>query len=141
VRQRNVLVFVTAAMTVASEILPIFLSNVPFALTQTYDTYVVSTRVSLGILATMVLVLGASLFVRWPHMPVDPRTIAGAAYYVAESGVLDAMENRELTTVEKAERDRRVEALGLRYSFGEVVDRSGRRRVAVEAAGADEAQD
>lgn len=33
------------------------------------------------ILSTMILVLLGSFLVKWPELPIDPSTIAGAMYY------------------------------------------------------------
>ncbi|KAI1636214.1 hypothetical protein F4809DRAFT_663063 [Biscogniauxia mediterranea] len=75
----------------------------------------------------MILVVACSFFVRWPHrMPVDPSTIAGAMYYVCDSYMLDSLSG--LSVLEKKERDRRVNAMGLRYEFGEMRGVSGRER-------------
>jgi len=71
---------------IAELLLPALLANVPYALTQTYSGHVGSMAASLAILGAMVIVLVASLvFSRWPHLPADPRTLAGSIYYVARS--------------------------------------------------------
>jgi len=132
-RQRNLLFLATALMAVAAELLPILLANVPFALTLTLATAEACTRAALAVLAAMVLLLVASLFVRWPHMPVDPRTVAGAAYYVAGSGMLRELAGRGLSTLERRERDRLVEEMGRRYVYQRVKSSSGRSRVVVDS--------
>ncbi len=133
VRQCNVLLFVTAFTTVASEFLPILLSNIPYALTQTEETHVVCTYVSLAIMAVMVLVLAVSMFIRWPHMPVDPRTLAGAAYYVADSATLlrDVIDCGPLT-LDRRQRAKHLADLDRRYFYGRVVSPSGRTRMAID---------
>lgn len=59
----------------------------------------------------MVLVIVVSFFVEWPHMPVDPSTIAGAMYYVCDSPILDKLEG--LSTLNRKERDHKVKELAL----------------------------
>ena len=75
----------------------------------------------MAVLSAMLAVLGWSLVVRWPHMPVDPRSIAGAAYYVAESREI------MLGGVHTAED-------GRRYFYGRVVGEGGRPRMIVDIA-------
>ena len=72
-------------MRLAAELLPPFLSNIPYALTLTWDTYLVSTYTSLAILGAMVLVPMLSMGVRWLHMLVDLTAVAGMMYYVVKS--------------------------------------------------------
>ena len=129
-RERNVFLLLVAVMTVASEFLPILLSNVPHTLTQNETTHVVCSRLSVAILALMVLVILGSLLIKWPHMPVDPRSIAGALYYVSGSTMLPDFEGiSRLTTQERA---RRVREMGKRYFYGDIYTPSGRRRTGVD---------
>jgi len=80
----------TAAVTILAKFLPILLSNSAYSLQLTYDSYIICSRMSMAILSLMVLFLLATLvFVRWPRLPVDPRTIAGMLYYVADSTLPD----------------------------------------------------
>jgi len=135
VRQRNGLLFAAALMAVAAEFLPILLSNIPYSLTLTLGTHITCTYASLVILAAMVLVLAMSMCVRWPHMPVDPRTIAGAAYYVADSAMLRDLAGCGLSMLDQRERDRRVAEMDRCYFYGRVVSSSGRPRMVVDDPG------
>jgi hypothetical protein len=74
----------------------------------------------------MVLIIILSFRVKWPHMPVDPSTIAGAMYYVCDSPLLEKLEG--LSTLERKERDGRVSELALLYEFGDMEGTSGSRR-------------
>ena len=130
-RRRSPLLLATALTAVAAELLPVLLANVPFTLTQTYLANVACTHASLAVLGAMVLVLAASLLARWPHMPVDPRSVAGAAYYVADSDMLRDMAG--LSTARRGEAERRVAELGRRYFYGRVVGSSGRARMVVDS--------
>ena len=80
----------------------------------------------------MVLVLLWSFFVRWPHMPVDPTTIAGAMYYVTDSYMLSNFQG--LSTLEREERDNGVANLGLKYEFGRMMGTSEKARLGVDFA-------
>lgn len=76
----------------------------------------------------MLLVMAASFFIRWPPMPVDPRSIAGALWYVCQSRMLDDFAG--LSEMSSREREKRVEEMGKRYYFGELV---GKERIGVDA--------
>ncbi|KAK0644615.1 hypothetical protein B0T16DRAFT_417988 [Cercophora newfieldiana] len=115
------LLFSASIMAGAAELLlPALLANVPFALTSTYDGHVGSTAGSLAILGSMVAVLVVTLiFSRWPHLPVDPRTLAGSIYYVSRSARLRAdLCGRRLALQSGASRDAEVEGLGRWYGYG-----------------------
>jgi hypothetical protein len=60
----------------------------------------------------MILVLSVSLFVREPYLPVEPSTIAGCLYYVADSRFLGERE------AEKEGKGGGVVNAGGRCSFG-----------------------
>ncbi len=150
VRQRNMLLLVVALMAAVAEVLlPALLANVPFVLTLTYDGHVDGTAGSMAILGVMVVVLLASLAVSWPHLPVDPRTLAGAIYYVAASPRLQE-DARRLAFLPQASRDAEVEKMGRLYGYGplalpddparmgvEVVDDESYRESSIGMRGAD----
>ncbi|EAQ87616.1 hypothetical protein CHGG_04235 [Chaetomium globosum CBS 148.51] len=119
VQQRHEFLILVAFTAILSEFMPIVLSNVPFRVTQTWMTSRVCTWMAVGILSLMWLVVVGTFFVRWPHMPVDPSTIAGAMYYVCDSWMLGSMEG--LSRLESEERDKRIAELGLRFQFGDIV--------------------
>ena len=134
------LLLLSAIMAVLAELLPVVLANIPYSLTQTLTTHNVCTYISLGILGSMVAVLGGSLFVRWPHMPVDPRTLAGAIYYVADSELLlnDVAEAAGQTTATQgtlAEMEQRLIKMDRRYYYGRVLGSNGKSRMVVDAVG------
>lgn len=80
----------------------------------------------------MVLVVVGSFFVSWPHMPVDPSTIAGAMYYVCDSWMLARFEG--LSMMKRRDRDWHVNEMNLRYEFGEIRGASGIVRIGVDAS-------
>jgi len=134
-KNRDFLLLSASIMAGLAELLlPTLLANIPFALTSTYPGHVGSTAASLSILGLMVAVLGASLiFTRWPHLPVDPRTLAGSIYYVSRSERLQAdLRGRRLALHSGKDRDAEVEGLGRRYGYGPEEGQGGERRMAVE---------
>lgn len=70
-------------MAVLSEFLPALLANVPYRVVQTSQTHAACVYLSASIIGLMIVVTCASFVVEWPHMPVDPSTLAGAMYYVS----------------------------------------------------------
>lgn len=78
-----------------ADFLPIFLSNIPYNMTQLYVVYVDCYYVSVAILSAMVALVVASFFVRWTKLPANPTTVAGAMYYVVDSNLLDELAERE----------------------------------------------
>ena len=136
-RRRDALLLAAAALALTAELLlPALLANVPYSLTQTYAGHAASTATALGVLGAMVLVLAASLVGggRWPHLPVDPRTLAGAVYYVSASPRLRAgVRGLGLALWGRARRDAEVEALGRRYVYGPLAGPGASSRMGVEA--------
>lgn len=74
-------------------------------------------------MSLMVLILLASFFVKWPDMPVEPSTIAGALYYLCDTSVINRFEG--LGTLDKKERDRTVTDMDLLYEFNERMTAAG----------------
>ncbi|KAI6091712.1 hypothetical protein F4821DRAFT_225422 [Hypoxylon rubiginosum] len=132
VRRRHGFLAVVALTSILSEFLTIFLSNIPFRITQTFLIHNICTWAAVGILCIMILVVAGSFFVTWPHMPVDPSTVAGAMYYVCDSWMLARFEG--LSTMKRKDRDWRVNEMGLKYEFGEITGSSGIVRVSVDAS-------
>ena len=120
-----------ALTSIFSEFMPILLNNIPFRITQTFVTHLVCTWLAVGILGAMLLVVLASFFIKWPHMPADVTTIAGTMYYVFDSGMLWSFEG--LGPAPPKERDWRISEMGSQYSFGEMTGVSGMQRVGVDA--------
>ncbi|KAK7747290.1 hypothetical protein SLS53_001543 [Cytospora paraplurivora] len=119
VRQRNLFLGVVSFTTILGELcLPVTLSLVPFSLLETYKTQLVCAWLSISILCLMILVLVSSFFIKWPHMPVDPRTVAGAMFYVCDSWMLETLQG--MSTMGKKDRDLDVKYLRLRYGYGRI---------------------
>ncbi|KAK0644239.1 hypothetical protein B0T16DRAFT_333780 [Cercophora newfieldiana] len=98
---------------VLAEFAPIFLANISFRLTITFPTHLVCTWLSVSIMGAMILLLLVSFLIRWPVLPVGPDTVAGVAYYVCESKMLESMKG--LSTMSSQERGRRLKAEKRRY--------------------------
>ncbi|KAK3318953.1 hypothetical protein B0H66DRAFT_558470 [Apodospora peruviana] len=130
-KQRHLFLVVVAFTAILSEFMPILLNNIPFRVTQTWVTHLVCTWLAVGILGVMWLVVVGSFLVKWPHMPADPSTIAGAMFYVSDSRMLWSLEG--LSVLDREDRDRRVGDLGLKFEFGTVMGLSGRKRTGVDA--------
>ncbi|KAF4977691.1 hypothetical protein FZEAL_5832 [Fusarium zealandicum] len=124
-RVRDPLLFFTSLAAVLAEFLPILLANVPYNLTQTLLVHEVCARLSAGILVVMVIGLFASLFVKWPALPVDPRSLAGAMWYVAEAPWVAGIEG--VAGMSAKERQNKVQGLGGRWTYGPVHTAQGDR--------------
>jgi len=114
-RRRHVYLSLVAVAAVLAEFMPILLNNVPFRVTQTFITHEVCTWLAVSILLYMLLVVLGSFLVKWPNMPADPSTIAGAMYYICDSGMLDSMEGVSML----GDREQRslISDRGLRYRW------------------------
>jgi hypothetical protein len=132
IRRGDWFLALVALISIVSEVLPIFLANVPYRVTSTYIAARVCTWSATGIMAIMVLVTCASFFIKWPYMPLDPSTIAGAMYYVCDSWMLRSFEGT--STLKKKERDWKITSLGLKYHFGQITSASGKFRIGVDIA-------
>ncbi|KAI1421260.1 hypothetical protein F5Y12DRAFT_768672 [Xylaria sp. FL1777] len=130
-RTRHLFLGAVGLASVLSNFLGIFLSNVPFQVTQTYLVFQISTWTAIGILSFMILIIAVSFFIKWPYMPVDPSSIAGAMYYIHDSSMLDKFEG--LGTLKKGERDRRVMGLCLSYELRKVKDDMGKVKMVIDA--------
>ncbi|KAJ3526034.1 hypothetical protein NM208_g11377 [Fusarium decemcellulare] len=124
-RVRDPLLFATAFASILSEFLPILLANVPYSLTQTKEAHQICARTCAGLLLVMVILLFSSLFVRWPDLPVDPRSLAGAMWYVAESPWIRGLEG--VAAMGSAQRKRTVQGLGGRWTYGPIHTPQGER--------------
>lgn len=125
IRERDPLVFMTSLMAVLAQFLPITLANVPYDLTQTESTNSICSRLSVALLAVMICALFGMLFVSFPPLPVDPRSVAGAMWYVADARWVSKLEGVTLMTGK--ERERRMEELGGRWYYGMADTRVGNR--------------
>ncbi|KAJ3555362.1 hypothetical protein NPX13_g10369 [Xylaria arbuscula] len=127
IRTRRVFLGLVSLASILSESLGIFLGNVRFQVTQTFFVNQLCTWAAVAIISMMLLVLLISFFLKWPHMPVDPSSIAGAMYYVCDNSVIDKFEG--LSTFDKKDRDRTVAGMDLLYEFGERMSAEGGNRV------------
>ncbi|KAK1757826.1 hypothetical protein QBC47DRAFT_442913 [Echria macrotheca] len=125
VKHRHVFLFATSLAAILSEFLPVLLSNVPFSLSQTYTAASVCAIMASLFLGILVSVLIASFFVKYPPMPVDPRSIAGAMYYVSQSHLLGDFEG--ISQLTGKEREYRVRTMNRRYFYGVLVGGTWRR--------------
>jgi len=141
---RGVLSCNIALATFLAKFTPILLSNVPFHNTVTWKMHESCTWMAVLVLGYMILVLVASTVIslrgkrrsknKNSVMPVRVNTIAGAMYYLCESGMVKDFEG--LSTRGPKERREAVCAMERRYVFGEVVGTvSGTRRVGVDYFG------
>ena len=132
IRRRDLTLAAVAIATIISEFLPIVLNNIPFRVTQTFLAHEICTWIAIGVLSFMLAVVLGTFLVRWPGLPVDPSTVAGAMYYVADSKVVEMVEG--YTQLNGKERNDVIKAMRGRFEFGEVWGVSGRRRVGVDVA-------
>ncbi|RSL85394.1 hypothetical protein CEP51_003352 [Fusarium floridanum] len=128
-RVGDLLLFLTAVASLMAQFLPILFANVPYSLTQTLLAHQVCSRLSAGLLVFMVIGLFGSLFVKWPDLPVDPRSLVGAMYYVAEAPWVAGVEG--VAGMNAKDRKRKIQGLGGRWSYGYVQTGHG-RRLAIE---------
>ncbi|KAM7187867.1 hypothetical protein V8F33_010981 [Rhypophila sp. PSN 637] len=130
-QQRDWFLVLVAFTAILSEFMPLLLNNVPFKVTQTWVAHLVCTWLAIAILSIMWVVVVVSFFIKWPHMPADPSTIAGTMFYVFDSRMLWSMEG--VSVLDKEDRDRRVGELGMKFQFGTMMGLSGRKRTGVDA--------
>jgi hypothetical protein len=130
-RQRHPYLGVLAVASLLADFLPVTLSHVPFSVLETNQTQYTCAYLSIIILVVMMLAVACSLAVRWPHMPVDPRTIAGALYYLCDSSILISFDG--LAGVEMRDRDWMVKSMCVQYKFGNMIGVSGKERVGIDA--------
>ncbi|KAI0431072.1 hypothetical protein F5Y09DRAFT_330596 [Xylaria sp. FL1042] len=131
IRTRRIFLGLVSLASILSESLGIFLGNVRFQVTQTFFVWQLCTWTAVGVMSFMLLILLASFFVKWPDMPVEPSTIAGAMYYVCDSSVIDRFDG--LSTLDKKERDRTVMNMALLYEFNERISAEGTSSIGLKA--------
>ncbi|KAM0240364.1 hypothetical protein ACHAPO_002260 [Fusarium lateritium] len=124
-RIRDPLLFFTAFTTVLAQFLPILLANVPYNRTQTSDAHEICSRLSIGILLVMVVAMLSSLLVKWPDLPVDPSSLAGALWYVSDAPWVRGLEGVAAMSANK--RKNAVQSLGGRWTYGPIHTPMGER--------------
>ena len=130
-RRRDPFLGLIAFTAVMSEFMPILLNNVPFRLTQTWETHMGCAWTAAGMLAWMLLVvLGSWLFIKWPKMPVTANTVAGLWYYVADSEARGLFEG--MSTLEAREVHGNLRRMECEFTFGEMTGMSGINRVGIQ---------
>ena len=67
-----------------AELLPLLLGNVAFEASDSHIGIRFCTWFAVAILFILLLVAATSFRVQWPHMPLDPTTVAGAVYYTSD---------------------------------------------------------
>lgn len=123
-----------AGAGVLTQFLPLLLSSVPFAASQTFTAHEICTWGAAAVLAVAVVALLTHMWLAksWPHLPVAPDSLAGTAFYVCDSVMLRDFER--LSILGTRERDRRVERMERKYKFGWMTGESGRRRIGIDYA-------
>lgn len=131
IRQRHVFLGLVSVTTLLAELcLPVTLAHVPFSRFDKLAIQEVCIWLSISILGIMDLIVLASFAIEWPHLPLDPRTIAGAMFYVCDSRMLAAFEGTD--DEDKSERDLDVRYLRSVYGYGIIQGVSGEERMGVD---------
>lgn len=86
--RRDLFLFFVSLASLVSEFMPIMLLNIPFGMVKTTVVHLIFTWTTVCILISMIFVLASSFVMHWPHLPIDPSTIAGALYYASDPGVI-----------------------------------------------------
>lgn len=129
--RREVFATCVALANIISKLTPPLLSNVPFSPVQTWLFSQVATYTTMACLAFLTLVLGyGTLFVKYPHMPIDPGSVAGKMYYLCDSDVLHDFQGfsgrKEKDCLARLDPD-------WKYTFGKMTGVSGEQRIGVQA--------
>ncbi|RYP63150.1 hypothetical protein DL769_007061 [Monosporascus sp. CRB-8-3] len=85
---------IVAAAGIFAELLPLLLSNVPFEARHSYRGREPCTWISVVVLCLMIFVVIGSFLVGWPHMPIDPTSLAGLLYYALDPVVSSSVTGR-----------------------------------------------
>lgn len=125
VKHGQVFPAIVAFLACICEFMPLLLANIPYTLSQVRISHDICVWITIGILFFMALTIMVSFIIRWPNMPVDPRSIAGAMYYVSESAMVDLFAG--MSTLDNRQREQRIKELGGTYMYVEITTESGRR--------------
>ncbi|RYO96254.1 hypothetical protein DL765_011635 [Monosporascus sp. GIB2] len=93
-RRRDFYLGVVAAAGIFAELLPLLLSSVPLEARRSYPGFEPCTWISVVILCLMILAVVGSFLVRWPHMPIDPTSLAGLLYYALDPEISSSVTGR-----------------------------------------------
>jgi hypothetical protein len=118
-RSGYILVTVITLITLLAEGLNLTISGVPYASGQTWQQFIVSTYISMAVLAIMIITSTLVIIFRFrePRIPRKPDTLGAVMSYMSGSRMLD-----DLASVEHTEgfaRDRSIVQAGKRYDFKE----------------------
>ncbi|KAI9157967.1 hypothetical protein HJFPF1_05952 [Paramyrothecium foliicola] len=130
ISRRHYYLAIMALISIFTEFLPLLLCNIPFNLVKSSAVHVIIWRVTIAVLGLMTLAIVYSFFVKWPFMPVDPSTIAGAMYYVCDSWMLERLGG--VSVLARKERDWKFNMKGTEYGYGEIYGVSGTKRLGVD---------
>jgi len=114
-----------------STVLTVALANIPFQIIQVHLGVLVCFYISFGILSLMIITLVFVFFHKQPDLPVSPGTLAGALYYVRDSGTSELF--ADLSTMSRKSRNNFVEGLRLRYTLTGARDKYGGSQLGVQA--------
>lgn len=129
--RREIFASCVALANILSKLTPPLLSNVPFSAVQTWLFHQVATWTAMACLAFLTLVLGyGTLFVKYPHMPIDPGSVAGKMYYLCDSDVLHDFQG--LSGRDEKDCLARLDP-DWKYTFGKMTGVSGEQRIGVQA--------
>lgn len=79
--RRDIYLGFVSATAILSEILPLLLSTTLDKCTESFWAHTVCLWMAVSILGIMIFTVAGSFLVYWPHMPIDPSTVAGGMYY------------------------------------------------------------
>ncbi|OTA52381.1 hypothetical protein K449DRAFT_440801 [Hypoxylon sp. EC38] len=79
--RRDIYLGLVSAIAILSEVIPVLISTALDQCTERFWAHTVCLWMAIAILSIMMLTVTGSFFVSWPHMPIDPSTIAGGMYY------------------------------------------------------------
>ncbi|KAI1091200.1 hypothetical protein F5B19DRAFT_288221 [Rostrohypoxylon terebratum] len=82
--RRDTYLGIVSFTSIISGVLPLLLSIALDKCTETFWAHTVCLWMAISLLGIMILTVAGSFFVEWPHMPMDPSTIAGGIYYTLD---------------------------------------------------------
>lgn len=109
-----------ALVALLSEVLTVALAGVPFSSAQSYNGYLVSTYLSVSIIALMLVALGLAIFRRTDdlHLPYPLGSILSTMLYLCNSCMLEDFKN--LSSLDTRTRNRRIVSWGKRYKLADL---------------------